>query len=343
MCRLTVTKKSAVSLLTALSLLICSLFLFSSCSSAKPITLTSFALDTVCQITVYKEKDRPAAQKALELLKTYESVFSRTREDAELYKLNQSDGKAFTASDELYTLIGDALSFSELSGGAFDITLGAVSDLYHFSESDPVLPEESDLKEALSHSGYRHVHLLEDHEILIDDPSCQIDLGAIAKGYIADRLKESLASDGVENALISLGGNLLAIGQKPDKKPFVLGIRYPDKTSQEVIKALEVTDVSLVTSGTYERSFEIDGQLYHHILDSQTGYPIDSDLASVSIVCNSGMDADILSTACFIAGYDETLEILEKSSDVEQVGGFEAEFIYKNGDVKKTAYFEQYS
>ena len=302
-------KKALYCLISVFWLLISALC-FSSCSSVKPITLTSFALDTVCQIMVYKEADRPAAQKALELLKKYESIFSRTREDAELYKLNHSEGKVFTASDELYNLIRDALSFSELSGGAFDITLGAVSDLYHFSESDPVLPEVSDLKEALLHTGYRHVHLLDNHEILIDDPACQIDLGAIAKGYIADRLKESLVTDGVESALISLGGNLLAIGQKPDKKPFVLGIRYPDKTSQEVIKSLEVTDASLVTSGTYERSFEKDGQLYHHILDPKTGTPVRNGFLSCSILSETSETADALSTLCFILGPETSAELL---------------------------------
>ena len=302
-------KRFVLSFVTGLFMLSL-LFSGTACTSSQPITLTTFALDTVCQITVYRQKDKQAAEKTLAELRSYEAIFSRTLENSELYQLNHQNAEPYQISSELYDVINDAVAFSELSQGAFDITLGGVQELYHFADAEPAVPDQAVLKEALSHTGMQHLHLLEDNTILIDDPLLQIDLGAIAKGYIADKLKESLVSQGVKSALISLGGNLLAIGEKPDRNPFILGIRYPEKESQEVIKTLEITDASLVTSGTYERSFANDGQLYHHILDTRTGQPVRNDLLSCSITSPSSETADALSTLCFILGPEASRPIL---------------------------------
>ena len=267
-----------------------------------PVTLTTFALDTVCQITFYDEADRAACREALDLLPSYEMIFSRTKEGAELKALNDAKGSVFNASEELYGLIEDALSFCVKSQGAFDITLGGVSDLYDFVSEAHRIPTKGALAEALIHVGYEHIHLLSDHRIQVDDPETVIDLGAIAKGYIADKLKEKLVSYNVKSALISLGGNVVCVGSRPDGEDFVIGIKKPEKNTDELIRTESLSDKTLVTSGTYERGFEKDGILYHHLLDPKTGEPVRNGYLSCSVIAESSETADALSTLCFILG-----------------------------------------
>ncbi|MBQ1377352.1 MAG: FAD:protein FMN transferase [Lachnospiraceae bacterium] len=297
------------------AILLLSVFLsagLSGCQrAAVPVTLTTFSLDTVCQITVYSEKDRKAASEVLSLLPKYENIFSRTLEGSELYRLNQRAGSEVTVSDDLFHVLQTGRAFAEASVGKFDITLGSVTSLYDFTGGAGKVPAAQELKEALVHTGYQHLSFPGDHRVLVDDPELVLDLGGIAKGYIADRLSEELKKKGVKSALISLGGNLAAVGLKPDGSPFLLGIRHPEKTASDVIKTIEASDVSLVTSGVYERSFIKDGQLYHHLLDSSTGKPVSNGLLSCSVLAPSSETADALSTLLFILGPEEGREFLE--------------------------------
>lgn len=331
------TKKLKIPLIFTASFLL--VFSLTSCglfkgNNDKKFTETDFLLDTVVSVTVYSEEDAKLIPDCLALCAEYEKLFSRTDPESELYALNQR-GSA-RVSPELLELISTALYYCELSGGRFDITMGKLSDAYGFSSDSPALPPAGDIAEMLSHTGYEKI-LIDGSTVTLTDPGAVIDLGAIAKGYIADRLGELLREKGVESAIIDLGGNILCLGSKPDGSDYNVGIQYPYRDSNLIVTSAGLSDMSVVTSGVYQRYFEHEGKTYHHILDPETGLSIDNGLLSVSIISEKSVDCDALSTTVFSMGLEEGLELVNSlpgvwalfiTEDMELVysEGFEDEF-----------------
>lgn len=297
------------------ALLACLLLCLGGCGQrqAQPLQGQTFALDTIITVTLYDEgADQAVLQGCLDLCADYEKVFSRTREDSELYRLNAAGGG--TVSDPMRRVLETALDYCALTGGRFDITMGGVSALYGFSSQSPSAPPAGELAEAMAHTGYEKIHL-EGNVLTFDDPETVLDLGAVAKGYIADRMKEYLQEQGVEHALLNLGGNVLALGGKPDGSLFRVGVQYPEAGSRETVAVLTVDEQSVVTSGVYERSFQQDGRTYHHLLDSATGEPLDNGLLAVTVIAARSADADALSTAVFALGLEEGMALLDSRED----------------------------
>ena len=294
----------------------------SGCSrTAEPVTETGFYLDTVVQITLYDTDDRDACVENIRgcftLIDDYEHLFSTTIEGSDIWKINHAGGESVNVSDDTITLIQTALNYSELSGGLVDLTVLPLSELWDFgSEGSAHIPSDTDIKEAVSHIDYRMIRI-DGNSVTLSDPEAAIDLGFIAKGYIADRLKEYLVNRGVESACISLGGNLITIGSKPDKNPYHIGIQKPFAAEGEIITTIDVTDSSVVSSGIYERYFYEDDILYHHLLDTATGYPADKNIAGVTILAPSSVDADALSTTCFFLGVDMGMDLIESLDNTE--------------------------
>lgn len=284
-------------------------------SSNENVSKSTFLLNTYVTVTLYSGNESLANQ-CIGECKKYEKIFSRTDPESELYALNEAD--TMEVSPELLEVITEALSYCKLTDGAFDITLGGVSDLYSFSSEEPQVPSEIELAEAMSHIGYEKI-LIEGNTVTILDPETVLDLGAIAKGYIADRLAEFLILNGESSALIDLGGNIMCVGIKPDGSSFKIGLQYPFKDSSKLIGTVKVSDRSVVTAGIYERCFESDGVFYHHILDPKTGRPYDNGLLSVSIISESSMHADALSTACFSLGLEKGLKLINSLPHAEAV------------------------
>ena len=185
------------------------------------------------------------------------------------------------------------------------------------------------MAEAVSHIDY-HCIEVNGTTVTLTDPEAQIDLGGIAKGYIADRIKEYLESEGVEHALINLGGNMLALGGRYDGSPFRIGLQEPFADTGSVLDVLDVTDQSVVSSGNYERYFEKDGVIYHHILDPDTGYPIQNNLDQVTIISDASVDGDALSTTCYALGLEKGMELIQSLDDVEAV------FVTHDGEIHTT-------
>ncbi len=296
-------------------LVLFSLLFFNGCGKSFQKTVTTFACDTVVTITYYDEKDEGAVNDALSYLTDLERIFSRTNTDSELYALNEAihKGEEFMAGKDLFLALTMANDAAEESVGAFDFTLGEVSDLWDFTGETPHVPKDTLLKETLSHTGYEKIHLegifvLDAEEsnpggfVTSDDAFLSIDLGGMAKGYIGQKLKEKLVEAGVASALLNLGGNVVTIGRKPDGSKFQIGISKPEKGSEEYVSTVEVSGESVVTSGIYQRYFEEAGKWYHHILNPKTGYPVESDVASVTVVYTDSAMADILSTTLFVTG-----------------------------------------
>ena len=298
------------------SLALALLFLTGCAPSApEPVEAGSFLLDTYVSLRLY-DGDRETAQGALELCRDYEALFSRTDPDSELARLNRREIE--TVSRELAEVIAQGLAYGELTEGAFDITMGSVTRLWDFHAEDPAPPGAAAVAEALTHTGWEKVRV-EGTAVLFQDPETVLDLGGIAKGYIADRLAEYLREAGVTSAIIDLGGNLYCLGRRPDGQDFRVGVRRPEGDRSESIGLLPVRDRSVVTSGRYERCFTLDGTSYHHILSPATGWPAETGLASVTIVSGRSVDGDALSTACFVLGPEAGLALVESLEGVEAV------------------------
>lgn len=303
---------------------------FSHSPKTEPITKTSFKLNTVVTITIYDSDNTALLDEAFALCDYYENLFSRTRNGSEIYQLNQ--GTLTEVSDETIQLLQTALSYSDASGGRFDPTIGAVSSLWNFHAEKPALPDEKALQNALSLVDYKNIQI-HDNTVSFAKKGVLLDLGSIAKGYIADRIKEFLVEQGVTSAILDLGGNILCIGSKPDGAPFQVGIRQPFSDEPTTVETLEITDRSVVTSGIYERNFELDGKLYHHLLDPKTGYPCNNELASVTIISEKSADGDALSTSCYLLGLEKGMELIGKYENVEAI------FVTKENEIYYSDHF----
>ena len=300
-------------------------FLFSvslgGCTSpreSESLSMTGMYFDTVVTVEVWGA-DREVLDHCEELCGYYEQLFSRTIEDSEVSKINNSGGQPVTVSDETAELIRLGLEYGDISDGDFDITIASASELWDFTDNEEkTLPDPGELTEAVTHIDYHNVRV-DGNTVTLSDPDTKIDLGGIAKGYIADQLKKYLEEEGVEHALINLGGNMLAVGSKYDGSPFRIGLQKPFEPDGTPIAVLEVNDQSVVTSGNYERYFEKDGTIYHHILDPDTGYPIQNDLYQVSIISDRSVDGDALSTTCYALGLEKGMELIRSLDGVEAV------------------------
>lgn len=306
-----------------LAFLLVFLFLYhQKMKSQEPISATAFKLNTVVTITIYDSQDTSLLDDALALCDHYEEIFSRTKESSELYQLNQGllprseDG--FSISSDLETLIQSGLSYGELSQGAFDISVEPVSSLWDFTSGEKVVPPENQIQDALSLVNYKNVKV-KNGSLSFQQEGMGLDLGAIAKGFISDKIKEFLVSKGVKSATINLGGNVLCIGSKPDKTPFRIGIQKPFADRNETAAVVNITDKAVISSGIYERYFEKEGKMYHHILNPKTGYPCETSLISVTIIADHGVDGDGLSTACFALGLEKGMELINTLPDVQAV------------------------
>lgn len=282
-----------------------------------PISRTEFMLDTICTVTLYDwsgNGDKLVGD-AFDLGSRYERMLSATVSGSDIYKINHSHGAPVEVSPDTAQLISDSIEYGRISGGAFDITIYPVKQLWDFSGSSSTIPEKSQLDSAVRMVDYTKIKL--DGNIVNLPDGMGIDLGAIAKGFTADRIAGYLRDSGVKSAIIDLGGNVMVIGSKPDGSNWRVGIQEP--FGQSNVDIIEISDKSAVTSGIYERYFEKDGMIYHHILGADDGMPCNSGLYSVTIIGASSQECDALSTLCMLLGYERGTEILENYPSVRAV------------------------
>ena len=273
-------------------------------------------MDTAMVLTIYGEDALRAANAAEEEIYRLDSLLSRTNEASKVSLLNNAEGKMVPVGVALCDLIQTAATYTELTDGAFDITIAPVVSAWGFTTDHYQVPEQEELEELLTHVGMEHVQLSgkssasAGYENASLDPGTQIDMGGIAKGYASDRFQEHQ----IPQALISLGGNVLAWGSKPNGSAWRVGIQDPNAPSDPnaYVGILQLTDAFAVTSGSYERFFEQDGVTYHHIIDPSTGYPAQNGLVSVTVVADAaqgnGTMCDALSTALFVMGREKALD-----------------------------------
>lgn len=290
--------------------------LFSSCAE-KRITKQSFSFDTVINITADKSDEKKVSD-VLSKCQKFEKIFSRTNPESELYKLNH-ENKPLT-DEHLSRVISFGLEMSHLTDGAFDITVAPLCDLWNIKERTTP-PEATEIQNALKNVGYEKVSPKP-----FNLNNTTLDLGALAKGYIADKLREEFIKKGCENVIIDLGGNIALIGE------YTVGIRDP-KSPEKIFATIRLKDKSAVTSGSYQRFFEYNGKRYHHIFDPRTGMCSESSVASVTVISPVSMHADALSTAIFVMG-ERGLSLCKEFPDTDAL------IIYENGKTLTTDGFE---
>lgn len=271
-----------------------------------------FAFDTVVTL---KASATEAMMDALEERCDYfESIFSRTIESSDIGRINAAGGRPVEVAAETADIISKALGYCAESGGRFDITIGAVSELWDFKKG--VVPSPSLIEEAVKHVDYRLV-ALDGAKVTLADAKAKLDLGGIAKGYIADDLCKMMTRSGVTSGFVNLGGNVKTVGCRPDGTAWRVGIQDPNSEDGKVIAAVYSEGTSAVTSGLYERAFEANGTRYWHILDPKTGCPVKTDLVSATIFSQASLDGDGYTKPLFMRGAADALSWLEEKDGIE--------------------------
>lgn len=311
-------KKNQIYTTTYICIVLSLILMLTGCGvSNEPIVRTGFYFDTVIRITIYDAKKEACLETCFELAKKYENMLSPTVEGSDIWKINHSNGEPVIVSDETVMLLETALYYCDITDGLIDVTIEPLNELWDFHTKEQV-PSKEAISEALSHIDYNNL-LIEGNAVTMLDPQGSVSLGFIAKGFIADKFKEYLISQDINNSIIDLGGNILAVGSKPDGSPYKFGIQKPFDEQGTPIFTLSVTDKSLVTSGVYERCFYQNDVLYHHILSPIDGYPVTNNLLSVTILSDSSIAGDALSTSCFVLGLEDGMKLVESLNDVEAV------------------------
>ncbi|MBR3932580.1 MAG: FAD:protein FMN transferase [Clostridia bacterium] len=274
----------------------------------KKVSSTEFALNTVITITAYGDKAQEAMDASFAEVKRIENLLSAYIDGSDISKINKSACDApVEVSDETINVLTKALEMSQKTDGAFDITVKPLVDLWDIKSENPKIPSEDAINTAKNLVGYKDV-VIDGNRVSFKKQGMKIDLGGAAKGYCADKVIEVLKSYGVKNALIDLGGNIYALGKNENGDNWRIGLQDPTSARGEHFSVEEISDKTAVTSGSYERYFEKDGKIYHHILNPETGRPADSGLISVTVISKNSFEADMLSTAVFVMGSEKFKE-----------------------------------
>lgn len=312
-----------------------SLLILSGCSNKEqqPLSRTEIWLDTPCTITVYDKVSASILNKAFNALQDIHNKMNVNSDKSEVSNINRNAGTGYVkVSEETFHVLKEAEKFSELTKGKFDITVGPLVALWGINTGHERVPSPEEIKESLASVNYKNVILNESsNSVMLKNKGMAMDLGGIAKGYAGDVTAGILKQNGVKHAVINLGGNIMTIGSKPDGTDWNIGVQNPEFTENgQYMGILSVSNKAVVTSGIYERYFEKDGKIYHHIFDTVTGYPALNTLASVTIVTKQSINADAYAKA-FCMGLKDGMAF------VEGLKGVDAIFITKTKEVYITS------
>ncbi len=270
--------------------------------------------DTYCEITILSDKNSDSIlAECNQYLHEKDNQWSATRPESEISVLNSAAGtKSVSLSPDTLNVLDKALSASYYTSGYFDITVGAMINLWNFGGA-PKIPEDSEITEAIHNVGYKLLELdKKSGTAYLTKKGTSVTLGGIAKGYATDEIVKLLKKKNVHSALINLGGNIYCMGRRQNNQAWQVGISDP-LDQDKLLCTLTAYDTAVVTSGNYQRFFEADGVRYHHILNPFTGMPASNGLNSVTIISHDCTLADILSTACFVIGYNKSLPLIKEA------------------------------
>ena len=304
-----------------LLLLSISIFLISCKSNTKPVEKEAYMMGTIVQLKVYGGNAEKATEKALKRVSDIEDKMSVNIKTSEITKLNAKAGiSGEKLSADTYSVIEKSVGYSKLTEGALDATIEPIVKLWGIGTDKERVPSKKEIDEKLKLVDYNDIILdKKNSTVKLKRTNQALDLGAIAKGYTADEVKKVLLNNKISSAIINLGGNVYAVGNKPDGTSWNVGIQNPLNTRGEYLGTVSVTDKSIVTSGNYERYFIKDGIRYHHIFDPSTGYPSEKGIISTTIVSDKSVDGDALSTSTYIMGLDKGIKLIESIKGVDAI------------------------
>ncbi len=309
---------------------------FVSCTQAEP-SKTEFALGTICTVTLFDEATDIIYDDIFNKIREIENLMSVNISASDISRINAAAGITPVHIDkDVFEVIEQAVYFAKISDGAFDPTIGNLVSLWGISSDSPRVPSREEIAEVLPLINWQDIELNENEQtVFLKRSSMALDLGAIAKGYAADAAAAIISKAGVKRAIIDLGGNIVLTGEKKDKSAWRVGIQNPVEQRGQYIGVLRILGEAnkartIVTSGVNERFIEKDGVHYHHIFSPDSGYPAENGLLSVTIITTNSMNADALSTAVFVLGYEKGRALIESIAETEAV------FIFEDYSVKKT-------
>lgn len=287
-----------------------SLFLFSGCQKAEPLSREAFLLGSYVKVTVHDGNKEKALERAFQRIEELHHQLDPNADDAAIAKINQQAGKGpVEIPADIYSFLQICQRYSAQYPG-FDFTIGPITTLWGIGSEKARKPTDEEIAEALRYVDHRKVRFDDEKRtVFLPEKGMGIDVGAAAKGFVADEVVKVLRSEGVTSGNLDFGGNLYLLGKK-NGQPWEVGIQDP-RDINKLLKEVAVTNHSVVTSGIYQRYFKAEGQWYHHLFDPKTGYPFAGDLASVTILSKSSLEADILATAMFVYKSNEALKVLE--------------------------------
>lgn len=277
-------------------------------------TKTEFVLDTTCSVTFYGKDAKAAADAVFDEVRRIESLMSMYKEGSDVSRINiAKEGETVKVSKDTYAVLKTALSVCEKSGGGFDITIAPITALWNFGAENPKVPKKEAIENALLSVDYKNIVLCDNLMVIKLKTETKIDLGGAAKGYAGDCARAVAEQYNLKGGIIDLGGNIICFGENPksDNGKWVVGIQIPFEPSGTYEKTVEIDEGTVVTSGNYQRYFEKNSTIYHHILNPETGYPKDGEYDSVTVIADSSLVADCLSTAAYVLGEDDGTKLVK--------------------------------
>ena len=289
------------------------LSLFCSCKNSKePFSSQRFVMDTTLSQKIYGEED--ASAEVYTALLEWENIFSAYKEGSQIYKINNAGGKQTEVSRQTFDLVKKGIGYSQESEGLFDVSVYPLSSLWKEAIENKTLPDSAEVLDRKSRVDFSKITLDESTLSVTVPDGMGIDLGAIAKGAALAMAREIYKQKGVFGAICSLGNSAMLLYKNKGGEDFKIGLKNPFKDGQnELFATLSLSDCVLSTSGGYERYAEIDGKEYHHIVDTKTGYPANSDIASVTVIGQDGAFCDYMSTRLFVEGREKAIGLIEQN------------------------------
>lgn len=303
-----------------------------------PVKKTDFLLGTAVALSVYHPNTEELITQALDMVKDLEKRITVNASGSEVDAINEAAGDhAVQVSEDVYELIKQGLKYSQEFDGSFDITVGPLTSLWRIGFPDARKPSQAEIDAALPLVNYKNVEIDDaTHSVFLKEKGMLLDLGGIAKGFIADQIWKLFAKEGVTTAIIDLGGNIVVMGGSParDSVAWNVGLQDPFESRGTTFGTILEKEKTIVTSGIYERYLEVDGQTYHHILNPKTGYPFDNEIAGVSVIVSSSTRGDALSTSMFSVGVAEGLKYVNAHDDIDAIFVTRDKKVYVSDSIK---------
>lgn len=301
------------------------MFSFTSCVSTKNTnkniekhTKEIYAMDTIVTITVYnKEQPEEAFNKVEKEIKKLEEKFSTTFKNSDVNKINTNPTSETKVSKEIIEVIKIANEVSKKTKGAFDISVYPLVKAWGFTKDEHKVPKDAEIKKLLNYVDYTKITINEQENTVKLKENMALDMGGIAKGYIAEVAANILLLEGIESGIVNAGGDIKTFGNHPEKENWTIAIEYAEENTSSYLGVVKIKDKSVITSGAYQRYFEENGKKYHHIINPKTGKPSDSKIKSSTVIADSITKGDGLSTAFFVMGVDKSIEYYKEYKDVD--------------------------